>query len=194
MNKCRLEGPLLKAACGVLYVSLLLFGTVGLVVPTSANAAAQLIGFTVGQAVAPLSATPIVASLPARDTTSDKVGATIAQFRVDEGGSATYSIPIQVSPGTAGMVPKLALNYSSRTATGVMGPGWSLGGLSQIARCRQTRENGPDLTLTLSLRTGRDVLCLARGEVESRDAGDRLASDLRRLKIRPYLAELNHVF
>jgi len=150
MNKCRLEGPLLKAAWGVLYVALLLFGTVGLVVPTTANAAAQLIGFTVGQgqAVAPLSATPIVASLPSRDTVSDKVGATVAQFRVDEGGSATYSIPIQVSPGTAGMVPKLALNYSSRTATGVMGPGWSLGGLSQIARCRQTRENGDFMTST----------------------------------------------
>lgn len=81
-------------------------------------------------------------AIPSLDSTSDAVGATAAQFRVDEGGNATYSIPIQVSPGTAGMTPKLALSYNSRLPEGVMGPGWTIDGASQITRCRQTRESG----------------------------------------------------
>jgi RHS repeat-associated protein len=91
---------------------------------------------------APVSDPPIVAAQPARDTTSDKVGTTAGQFRVDEGGNSSYSIPIQVPPGTAGMAPKLALAYNSRLPGGVMGPGWAIQGVSQIIRCRQARENG----------------------------------------------------
>ncbi|MFT3792940.1 MAG: FG-GAP-like repeat-containing protein [Rudaea sp.] len=90
----------------------------------------------------PTSDTPVVAATPATDAVSDAVGATAAQFRVDEGGNATYSIPIQVPPGTAGVVPKLALSYNSRLPDGVMGPGWTIEGSSQISRCRQTRESG----------------------------------------------------
>ncbi|HZP86967.1 MAG TPA: SpvB/TcaC N-terminal domain-containing protein, partial [Burkholderiales bacterium] len=90
----------------------------------------------------PVSATPVVAAIPATDTTSDQVGATLAQFRVDESGNATYSIPIQVVPGTAGMTPKVALTYNSRLPNGVMGPGWTIDGASQITRCRQMRESG----------------------------------------------------
>ena len=90
----------------------------------------------------PTSAPPSVASIPGTDPTSDAVGATAAQFRVDEGGNATYSIPIQVAPGTAGLTPKLALSYNSRLPGGVMGPGWAIEGSSAITRCRQTRESG----------------------------------------------------
>lgn len=90
----------------------------------------------------PASDAPAIATPPARDAASDEVGATAAQFRVDEGGNATYSIPIQLPPGTAGMAPKLALGYNSRQPTGVMGPGWTIEGASGIARCRQTRESG----------------------------------------------------
>lgn len=95
-----------------------------------------------GGTTTPVSSPPIVVATPARDTTSDKVGATVAQFRVDEGGNATYSLSIQAPPGTAGMMPKLALSYNSRMPNGVMGPGWSIEGSSQIGRCRQTRESG----------------------------------------------------
>lgn len=90
----------------------------------------------------PTSDTPSIASTPSTDTVSDQVGATAAQFRVDEAGNATYSIPIQVPPGTAGVTPKLALSYNSRLPNGVMGPGWTIEGASQISRCRQTRESG----------------------------------------------------
>lgn len=76
------------------------------------------------------------------DDASDKVAATAAEFRVDESGAATYAIPLYVVPGTAGVSPKLSLNYSSQGGYGPLGKGWSIGGLSGIARCRKTREAG----------------------------------------------------
>ncbi|RCX31658.1 RHS repeat-associated core domain-containing protein [Thioalbus denitrificans] len=57
---------------------------------------------------------------------------------MDEQGTATYSIPLQVPPGTAGMQPELSLSYSGRSGNGLLGVGWSLGGLSTIHRCAAT--------------------------------------------------------
>ncbi|MBE5316075.1 MAG: VCBS repeat-containing protein [Xanthomonadales bacterium] len=73
---------------------------------------------------------------------SDGVGATAGTFRVDETGSATYSIPLAVVPGRAGVAPEMALAYSSQGGMGVMGRGWSIAGASSISRCRQTAEAG----------------------------------------------------
>jgi len=78
----------------------------------------------------------------APDVESDKVAAIAAEFRVDESGAATYSIPIYAVPGTAGVAPKLSLNYSSQGGYGPLGKGWSIGGLSSVTRCRATREAG----------------------------------------------------
>lgn len=78
----------------------------------------------------------------ASDPESDRVSAIGAEFRVDETGAATYSVPLYSVAGTAGVAPKMSLNYSSQAGNGALGKGWSIGGLSSISRCRATREAG----------------------------------------------------
>ncbi len=66
------------------------------------------------------------------------IGTTAGNFRVDESGSANYAIPIMTASGAAGVVPQISLNYNSQAGNGVVGKGWSIGGLSAVTRCRQT--------------------------------------------------------
>jgi hypothetical protein len=60
------------------------------------------------------------------------------QLSVSESGALVYALPIAVSPGVAGMEPKLSLTYSSQGGGSHAGMGWSLGGLSAISRCPKT--------------------------------------------------------
>ncbi|MGJ4961326.1 FG-GAP-like repeat-containing protein [Bradyrhizobium sp. HKCCYLRH3061] len=60
-------------------------------------------------------------------------------FSVSQSGSATYSVPISMPPGSAGVVPALSLDYNSQAGNGLLGVGWFLGGLPSIGRCPQTR-------------------------------------------------------
>ena len=66
------------------------------------------------------------------------VGAMAGSFRVDESGQANYTVPIYTPQGSAGVAPQLSLNYNSQAGNGLVGKGWSMGGLSAITRCRQT--------------------------------------------------------
>ena len=89
---------------------------------------------------------------------SDKVGTLPGSFRVTEQGSAGYRIDLALPPGTAGVVPPLALGYDSRRGNGPLGVGWALEGLSGITRCRQTlAQDGAAQPLTF---TDTDRFCL----------------------------------
>ncbi len=66
---------------------------------------------------------------------SGDVGFTSGQFKVSEAGAATYSIPLNLPKGVAGVTPKVSLNYSSQGSDGIMGRGWSLGVGGAINRC-----------------------------------------------------------
>src|SRR5262245_62462565 len=80
------------------------------------------------------------------------------KFDVGAGGGASYSIPIVVPPGTAGMTPGLALVYSSQGDNGLVGLGWSLSGLPSIGRCSTTlAQEGTRGSLTLAAT---DRFCL----------------------------------
>ena len=60
------------------------------------------------------------------------------QLAVNPNGSSSYSIPITVPKGTAGMQPSLALTYNSNVRDGMIGVGWSLSGLPSVRRCPST--------------------------------------------------------
>lgn len=81
---------------------------------------------------------PIAASIPAASISEDRIGTTEGSFKVGESGDAMYDVSIATATGTAGVTPTLNLMYSSQRGNGLMGMGWSLGGLSSIGRCRQT--------------------------------------------------------
>ena len=77
---------------------------------------------------------------------------------VSADGEALYSIPIGIPPGTNGLTPVLSLDYRHRTRGGLLGVGWSLSGLSQIARCARTYSQ--DGVAEPPTRTTLDRFCL----------------------------------
>jgi len=71
----------------------------------------------------------------AADATTSSITASIAgSFDVTLSGSASYSLPLRIAPGTAGMEPKIALAYDSQAPGGPLGAGWSISGISAITR------------------------------------------------------------
>ena len=57
---------------------------------------------------------------------------------IDQYGSATFSMPILVSPGSHGVQPQLVINYNSQTGNDILGYGFHLLGVSKISRTNKT--------------------------------------------------------
>ena len=86
------------------------------------------------------------------------IGRTPGAVSVSQDGEAQYAIPIALPAGTNGMTPTLSLEYGHRTQGGLLGVGWSIGGLSQISRCGQTIAQ--DGVAARPDGTGNDRFCL----------------------------------
>ncbi|HSX52047.1 MAG TPA: FG-GAP-like repeat-containing protein [Cellvibrio sp.] len=111
----------------------------------SYNSSAGEIAYLADGNGVPSTAFPVTAAntlpsvlLNTQEGISYHVGTVGGEFRVDESGAATYTIPIQVPQGTAGVTPQVSLGYSSGAGVGILGKGWSLNAFSSISRCRQT--------------------------------------------------------
>jgi RHS repeat-associated protein len=66
------------------------------------------------------------------------VGLSQGKLSAEPSGGLGYDMPIAVSPGTAGMQPKLSFHYTSGGRNGALGMGWSIAGVSAITRAPQT--------------------------------------------------------
>jgi len=89
---------------------------------------------------------------------SNPVGAIPGVIDVSPMGAATYTIPIEVVPGTQGMQPNLSIVYNSMSGMGNLGMKWSLAGLSAITRCGQTPYY--DDNITAIQFNGNDRFCI----------------------------------
>ena len=59
-------------------------------------------------------------------------------FDIGPVGNATYNIPIDLLPGTAGIKPDISIVYNSFSGDGIMGKGFSLSAVSSITRTNTT--------------------------------------------------------
>jgi RHS repeat-associated protein len=71
-------------------------------------------------------------------------GNTAGSLQVSSDGDLVYDFPIWLPAGRNGVQPELSLKYRGRSGNGLLGVGWSLSGLSQIARCPRTRAQAGD--------------------------------------------------
>lgn len=66
------------------------------------------------------------------------VGTTPGTFNVTPIGGASYTIPIDLPSGVAGLQPNLTITYNSHAGSGIAGYGWNISGISAITRSPQT--------------------------------------------------------
>ena len=59
-------------------------------------------------------------------------------LQVNDIGAATYTIPLSFPSGVAGLTPGISIVYNSNSGNGLLGVGWSIGGLSAISRTGST--------------------------------------------------------
>ncbi|WP_437904017.1 RHS repeat-associated core domain-containing protein [Sorangium sp. So ce327] len=95
---------------------------------------------------------------PLPTTAPAPVGAVPWSFGVTPTGMAAYTVPIEVPLGPGGIAPAISLSYASVQSVGIAGTGWSLSGLSAIARC--PKSSGTDGFAAGISDTQKDRLCL----------------------------------
>jgi RHS repeat-associated protein len=89
---------------------------------------------------------------------------------VDGNGAATFTLPLALPQGTGGLMPKLALTYSSHQGDGLLGVGWLLSGTHTVARCAPTiAQDGHAGGVTF---TTRDRFCLDGQRLVPIDGGE----------------------
>ncbi|KZN35286.1 SpvB/TcaC N-terminal domain-containing protein, partial [Pseudoalteromonas luteoviolacea] len=85
---------------------------------------------------------------------------TTGSFRVNEQGAATYSIPLPLPTGIAGVTPEVALTYSSQSGPSSVAFGWQLSAGSSVTRCRQTKLHDGKFEAIKPWSAGNDRYCL----------------------------------
>jgi RHS repeat-associated protein len=71
-----------------------------------------------------------------------EVGTINGMASVSSVGSANYTIPINLPPGTNGLVPSVSVNYNHlQKSRGLLGVGWDLAATSSIYRCSKNLYN-----------------------------------------------------
>jgi len=88
----------------------------------------------------------IANTMQAQINTNLPVGAIPGAIDVSPMGAATYTIPIEVVPGTQGMQPNLSIVYNSMGGMGLLGMKWDLAGLSAITRCGKNNYYDENIT------------------------------------------------
>lgn len=70
---------------------------------------------------------------------------TKGDIAVGSGGQLTYSLPIALPPGINSVAPQMNLTYTSGSGNGIAGYGWSLSGVTSIARAGKNIEKDNEL-------------------------------------------------
>ncbi|WP_332856471.1 RHS repeat-associated core domain-containing protein [Duganella sp. S19_KUP01_CR8] len=104
------------------------------------------------------SETPLAVQIDTPHLKNADAGTLPGELGINNAGAATYGMPIVVPPGTAGLQPSISLDYNSQGGNSIVGLGWSISGMSRIARCGQTiDQDGVNARINFSLT---DRLCL----------------------------------
>jgi RHS repeat-associated protein len=84
------------------------------------------------------SETPVPVAITPPHLENPDAGSLPGNLSVGTDGAASYTMELVVPPGSGGLQPALSLSYSSNGSNGIIGLGWTLGGLSTIHRCPKT--------------------------------------------------------